>query len=80
MRGGKDHQRRFLSCGRDSRVLRELDDTVAIYTIDEKGEEKLHEITAISTQYLPNEDLKRLENGIKAIGKEALNSVLEDYE
>lgn len=61
-------------------VLRELDDKVAIYVIDEKGEEKLQEITSISTQYLPKEDLKKLENGIKAIGKEALNSVLEDYE
>lgn len=61
-------------------VLREKDGLVAIYTEDENGNETLSEITEISTEYLTKQDLEELKKGIKAIGKEKLNSALEDYE
>lgn len=61
-------------------ILRKVDNIVAVFSIDEKGEEKLQERTGISTQYLTKEDNEKLEKGIKAIGRIQLNSILEDYE
>ena len=61
-------------------VLREKDGVIAIYTENENGDEILHEITEISTDYLTEQDREELKQGIKAIGKEELNSTIEDYE
>lgn len=62
-------------------VLKELDGVIAVYTIDSKGEEKFQEKTGIAIQYLPEQDFQRIQQGsIKAVGKEELNGLLEDYE
>ena len=61
-------------------VLRDKDGLIAIYTEDENGNETLQEITEISTDYLTDQDRLELKEGIKAIGKEELNSTIEDYE
>ncbi len=61
-------------------ILRNKNGSVAIYKIDSNNKEVLREITDISTEYLTENDLVKLEQGIKAIGKEQLNSILEDYE
>ena len=61
-------------------VLREKDGVIAIYTEDAEGNETLHELTEISTEYLTEQDREELQKGIKAIGKEALNSAIEDFE
>lgn len=61
-------------------VLREKDGHVAIYVLDADNNEAISEITEISTEYLTEQDLQNLKNGIKATGKEELNSLLEDYE
>ena len=61
-------------------ILKDLDGYIAIYNIDENGKEFLKEKTEITTQYLPKEDLNRIKQGIKAEGKEELNSKLEDFE
>lgn len=61
-------------------ILKEKDGYIAIYTIDERENESLKEITDISISYLTNTDLIEIKNGIRAIGKEELNSLLEDYE
>lgn len=61
-------------------VLREKDGYVAIYVVDADDKETLSEMTEISTEYLTEHDLQELSDGIRAIGKEELNSVLEDYE
>lgn len=61
-------------------VLKEKDGYIAIYTLDKYGNEHLSEITDISVQYLPELDLQNLKEGIKVIGKEALNEAIEDYE
>ncbi len=61
-------------------MLREKDGNVAIYVLDAEENETLSEITEISTEYLTEQDLQELKEGIRAIGKEELNSLLEDYE
>lgn len=61
-------------------ILREKDGFIAIYQLDEKEKETLVEMTSIVTQYLPEMDKERLQEGIRANGKVALNRILEDYE
>ena len=61
-------------------LLKEKDGFIAVYVIDKTGEEVLKELTGISTQYLPQNDLLNLESGIKVYGTEELNKTLEDYE
>ncbi len=61
-------------------VLREKDGKVVIYTQDANGKESINEITEISTEYLTEDDKAKLKEGIKATGKEELNSLIEDYE
>lgn len=61
-------------------IIREKDGNVAIYTIDENEKEKLSELTEISTNYLTEHDKAELQKGIRANGKEELNSILEDFE
>lgn len=61
-------------------ILKDKDGYIAIYTIDKYGKETLKELTQIITSYLPEEDLKQLQKGIKVIGNEKLNATIEDYE
>lgn len=61
-------------------VLRENYGYVAIYNIDEYGNETLNEVTGVVTKYLPETDVARLKNGIKVNGKQELNATIEDYE
>lgn len=61
-------------------VVKEKDGIIAIYRINEQGEEELKEETGISTQYLPPNDLTKIKQGIKVYGQEELNSALEDFE
>lgn len=66
-------------CG-EHYVLREEDERIVVYTIDENNNEKIFERTGIITKYLPEVDKLNIENGIFVNGKEALNCLLEDYE
>lgn len=61
-------------------IVKAKDGYVAIYTLDNKENQTLKEITNISTQYLTLTDVSKLEGGIRAYGKEALNSLIEDFE
>ena len=61
-------------------MLRNRDDYIVIYKLDEKGEEQLYKTTDIITKYLTEEDLKLLDKGIEITGREELNSLLEDFE
>ena len=56
------------------------DDYIAVYIIDDDGNTVLKEVTDIPTQYLPEEDVKLLEQGITANGENELAKKLEDYE
>lgn len=61
-------------------VLKEKDGRIAIFNVNQKGEEILKEITSISTEYLTQNDLLNIRSGIKVYGVEELNKTLEDYE
>ena len=61
-------------------VIREKDGNLAVYIIGDNNEEKLKEETNISTMYLTEVDLLKLEEGIRVNGLEELNSKLEDFE
>ena len=60
--------------------LKLIDNRIVIFNISEDGEEKEYKRTEISLEYLTQEDLLRLKEGITVYGKENLTSVLEDYE
>ena len=61
-------------------LLKEHDGYIAIYTVDEHDNISLNSITSIIINYLPQEDITKLKEGIKVNGKEQLNRTLEDYE
>ena len=53
---------------------------IVVYTIDEEGKKSLYEITDISTEYLPTEDIEELKKGIEVAEQVNLNALLENYE
>ncbi len=61
-------------------LIKENNGVLAIYEIDQSGKQTLKEYTEIQTMYLPEEDLRRVTNGIEAIGNLELYKVLEDFE
>ena len=61
-------------------ILRESDGYISINRKNDIGEYIFKGLTDISVQYLPEEDLNRLEKGIEIVGKENLNKFLEDFE
>lgn len=61
-------------------LIKENNGYVAVYYLDEQGNETLKETTSIVMSYLPETDIYRLKEGIKVIGDEQLNATLEDYE
>lgn len=60
--------------------LKLLDDNIIVFTIDENNYEKEYQKTEITSEYLTDEDVVKLKEGILVYGKENLSSVLEDYE
>lgn len=60
--------------------VQEHNGVIGIYVMDEYGVKTLKEDTEISTQYLPEEDIKNLQAGIEIIGHTKLVEFLEDYE
>lgn len=61
-------------------ILREKDNIINVYYINEKGEEILYKVTEISTKYLGEDDIKELKEGIEVVGIQKLNQLLEDFE
>ena len=53
---------------------------VQVFHLELDGNLVVYETTDISREYLPEEDIKKLEEGIYVFGKGKLNSVLEDFE
>ena len=53
---------------------------ICVYYLDEEGEKILYKETNITTEYLSDEDIDKLNAGIDVIGIEALNELLEDFE
>ena len=61
-------------------VLRELDNKIVVYLINENGEEEEYQRTEISTEYLTETDRITIQNGLKVYGKQSLNQIIEDFE
>lgn len=53
---------------------------VQVFHLEADGNLVLYETTDISREYLPEEDIKKLEEGVYVFGEGKLNSVLEDFE
>lgn len=68
-----------LFCGQHYKLKLE-NKTIVIYSIDENGVETEYEYTGITTEYLTDEDILKLTEGIYVFGKENLTSTIEDYE
>ena len=66
-------------CG-EHYVLRESEGYISISCKNDVGEYIFKGLTDIPVQYLPEEDLARLENGIEIVGRDSLNKFLEDFE
>lgn len=61
-------------------VVKLGDDNIEIYKIGNGGSLELYKETGISKEYLANEDIKKLEEGITVYGTGKLNSTIEDFE
>lgn len=61
-------------------LLKEKDGYIAIFKLDENNNQTFLELTDISTQYLTEEDLKKIQEGIAIYTKKELNKTLEDFE
>ena len=61
-------------------VLKESEGVIAIYKINNLGEEELMDLTDVSVQYLSETDKLNLQDGIKIYGIENLDKALEDFE
>lgn len=66
-------------CGQHYKLKLE-NSTIIIYNVDENGKEVEYQYTGITTEYLTQEDILKLTNGIYVYGKENLTSTIEDYE
>lgn len=61
-------------------LLKEKDGYIAIYKLDENNNSELFQTTEISTEYLAEEDLENIKQGIEVYTKKELNKTLEDFE
>lgn len=56
------------------------DNKIVVYKLTSDYETEVYKQTDITTEYLPEEDIEKLEEGIYVYGEAALNSALESYE
>lgn len=61
-------------------ILKEKDKKIVIFKIDKNNNQIFFKNTDISTNYLPEEDLKNIQKGIIIYTKKELNKILEDFE
>ena len=61
-------------------VIESGEEFIEVYSLNEEYDKKLYEITNISIEYLAEEDLEKLEEGIYVYGTQELNAVLESFE
>lgn len=64
----------------DHYVLKMNSDAIDVYHLEQNGEESLYKSTDIIKDYLTENDIKNLEEGIYVYGKSNINSVIEDFE
>ena len=61
-------------------IVKEDDGIITIFKTDENGNERIVERTEISTNYLPEQDVEVIKNGVSIYGRENLNAYLENFE
>ena len=61
-------------------VLREKENKIVVYKLDSEGKEVEEKVTNISSEYLTQTDILKLQEGIFVYGQENVNRMLEDYE
>lgn len=61
-------------------IIESGEDFIEVYSLDEEYDKDLYEVTNISIEYLTDEDIEKLEEGIYVYGLEELNSTLESFE
>ena len=61
-------------------LLKEEDGYITIYKLDKNNKAEFLQTTEISTDYLAEEDLSKIRNGIKVYTERELNKTLEDFE
>lgn len=61
-------------------IVKKNGDVLGIYIENDDGVDEWLEDTQIEIQYLPEEDIKNFEVGVKVVSKTNLNLFLEDYE
>lgn len=67
-------------CGEHFIIKMSEEGNVDIFNIDNLGNEMFLNSTEISKEYLTEEDVRKLEEGIAVYGVSSINSVLEDFE
>ena len=61
-------------------IVKAEDNYIKVYYINNKNEEILYRVTDISIQYLGQNDVEELKQGIKVVGLQELNQLIENYE
>ena len=61
-------------------IVKAEDNYIKVYYINNKNEEILYRVTDISIQYLGQNDVEELKQGIKVVGLQELNQLIEDFE
>ena len=61
-------------------LIKDINGYIVVYYINENNEELLYKETTIPTDYLSQEDINNLQDGIEVVGIESLNKILEDFE
>lgn len=61
-------------------LVKDEDNKIVIYKINDENKEEEYKKTDISTEYLTETDKIELKNGIRIIGSEKLNEFIEDFE
>ncbi len=61
-------------------LLKDEDGYITIYTLDEDENAQFFNKTEIPTEYLAEEDLEQIRNGLKVYTEKELNKTLEDFE
>ena len=73
------YQEKEGECG-EHYMIKDKEGKVTIYQILENGEQQELEVTAITTEYLPETDKINMKKGIQVNGRQELNQLIEDFE
>ena len=61
-------------------IVKAEDNYIKIYYLNNNNEEILYRVTDIAVQYLGENDVEELKQGIRVVGLQELNQLIEDFE